>query len=73
MAFTDADYKFLWWMLGNLAEHQIDTYGMLVDPSSVLKRDCWTPPPAAPLPQDDRPMPYWFFGDDAFRMKIWIL
>ena len=30
-------------------------------------------PPAAPLPHDDRPMPYWFIGDDAFGMKTWLL
>ncbi|XP_053400597.1 putative nuclease HARBI1 [Mercenaria mercenaria] len=71
MAFADADYKFLWVDVG--------------EPGGTLDRLIWNAcelkqyveeglmdiPHAAP--QDDRPLPYWFIGDNAFGMKTWLL
>ncbi len=30
-------------------------------------------PPEDPLPKDDRPMPYFILGDDAFALKTWLM
>ena len=73
LALVDAKYKFLYVDVG--ANGSCSDGGVSKDTDLYKKLDRGTAgmPPAAPLPDDDTPMPYSLIGDDAFGLCSWIL
>jgi hypothetical protein len=73
LALVDADYKFMWIDIGANGS----TSDCAVFNSSELKDalDDGTLGllPAEPLPGDDRPMPYFLVGDDAFALSTYMM
>lgn len=73
LALVDADYKFIWVDVGaNGSSSDAQVFN-----NSDLKKaieDGTTGFPAAdPFPGDDRPMPYFIIGDDAFALRTWLM
>jgi hypothetical protein len=73
LGLVDAEYKFLYIDVGANGS----TSDCAVFNSSELKarldRNTQGLPPAQPLPGDDRPMPYFLVGDDAFALESWMM
>ena len=73
MAMVDAEYKFIWTQIGNngaASDAQIFLHSDLY--RDMANGELNVPPPQ-PLPKDDRDMPYYFIGDDAFALKTWLM
>lgn len=70
LALVDANYQFLWadvGRVGSQSDGQIYNVSELAD---VLQSGEINLPGDAPLPNDDRPHPFFFFlADDAFALK----
>ncbi|VDI64975.1 Hypothetical predicted protein [Mytilus galloprovincialis] len=69
MALVDADYKFIWLVVGPdgvASDAQIYNECELTE---VLKNKTIDFPYPEPLPGDDRNIPYFFFADNAFQLK----
>ena len=69
MALVDADYKFLWVDIGtqdNASDAQIFNDCELKE---ALEDGTIGQPVPDPLPRDDRNMPYFIVGDDAFDLR----
>ncbi len=39
----------------------------------AIEREKLGVPPVEPLPHDDKNMPYYIIGDDAFALKPWLM
>ncbi len=68
MAHVDADYKFIWIDVGANGSasdiqifHSSERYECIETGQIGL-------PPAVPVPNDDRPMPFFIIGNDALAM-----
>ena len=73
LALVDGDYKFLWSDIGSngsASDAQVFNGSELKD--AIEDGSIGFPPPA-PLPGDDRPMPYFIIGDDAFALRTWMM
>ena len=72
-ALCDADYKFIWTEVGCNgigSDAQIFNQCELKD---LVENHTIQFPDAEPLPGDDRDMPYFIAGDDAFPLKTWLM
>ncbi len=73
MAIVDADYKFIWIDVG--------TSGSASDAqicNSSELRECIESgdiglPVDVPLPNNDRPTPFFIIGDDKFPLRTWLI
>lgn len=73
LALVDADYKFMWADVGtqgSSSDAQIFNHGPL---RNGLENDTLGLPDPEPLPHDDRPLPYFLVGDDAFPLRSWMM
>lgn len=73
LALVDADYKFLWVDVGSngsASDAQIFNQGELKD---CVEDGTIGFPPDEPLPNDDRPLPYFIIADDAFPLRSWLM
>ena len=73
LGLVDADYKFLWADVGSqgsCSDCQIFNHGAL-RPS--LESGAIGFPDPAPLPNDDRKIPFFILGDDAFPLRKWLM
>ena len=73
LGLVDADYKFIWVNIGApgaCSDAQIWNQSDLREHISDEKIHV---PPAEPIPGDDKDMPYFIVGDDAFALKSWLM
>ncbi len=73
MALVDADYKFIWIDVG---DNGIASDAQIFNSSELpefIETGQIGLPPAVPLPNDDRPMPFFIIGDDAFPLRTWLV
>ena len=73
LGLVDSEYKFLWADIGSNGSSS----DSVIFNASALKASLETGyigfPPAEPVPNDDRDMPYLFIGDDAFALRTWMM
>ncbi len=73
MALVDADYKFIWIDVGangSASDAQIFNSSELYE---CIETGQIGLPPVVPLPNDNRPMPFFIIGDDAFPLCTWLM
>jgi hypothetical protein len=73
LALVDADYKFMYVSVGANGSTSDCAVFNDSDLKQVLEDGDAGMPPPEPLPADDRPMPYFLIGDDAFALKTWMM
>jgi len=73
LAVADAQYKFLWANVGaNGSASDAGVFDMCRLRPDLEENRHGFPPPEA-LPGDDRNIPYFLLGDDAFPLRTWIM
>ena len=73
MALVDADYKFSWVDVGSngsAGDAQVFNKSELKE---CLEADTVGVPAPEPLPHDDKCMPFFIVGDDAFALRTWLM
>ena len=73
MAAVDADYRFLWCSVGYPGSSSDAGIFQRSRLRRALERGTLGVPPDEPLPGDDRHIPYFFVGDDAFPLRQWLM
>lgn len=74
MALVDAEYKFIWVDTGANGSAASDAQIWNASEVKETIEDGTIGLPAPdPLPGDDRPMPFFLIGDDAFALKPWMM
>ncbi len=70
---VDAEYKFLWTSVGS--NGSASDAGIFIESSlrPTLESNTIGLPLAEPLPQDDRNIPFFILGDDAFPLRTWLM
>jgi len=69
MALVDASYKFIWVEVGGNGARSDEQIYNRCQLKTKLENGSLCLPEPDPLPGDDRPMPYFFIGDDAFALN----
>ncbi len=72
MALMDANYKLLWVEVrahGSAGDAQVFNNSELKE---AIDCDALNIPAPEPLPYDDKAMPYFIVGDDAFALRTWL-
>ena len=73
MALVDGDYKFSWVDVGaNGSASDCQVFNSCEMKEAIEDGTIGFPDPE-PLPDDDRPMPYFIAGDDAFPLRTWLM
>ena len=72
LALVDADYKFIWVDVGSNGSASDAQIFNSCELKPLLEDGRIDFPQPEPLPHDDRPMPFFFIGDDAFHLKLWM-
>lgn len=73
LALVDADYKFLWVDIGaNGACSDCQVFN-ISELKAKIDDDSIGFPEPEPLPGDDKDMPFFIIGDDAFPLKTWMM
>jgi hypothetical protein len=73
MAVVDADYKFIWVEAGsNGSASDAQIFNSCVFKTAMEEGTLGIPPPDT-LPGDDKPVPYFLIGDDAFTLRTWMM
>ena len=73
LGLVDAEYKFIWVDVGangSTSDCAVFNSSELLE---AIEGDTLGMPPAELLPGDDRPIPYFFIGNDAFALKTWMM
>ena len=73
LGLVDAEYQFLWVDVGthgSTSDASIFNVSALKD---ALETETLGLPEPDPLPGDDKPMPYFLVGDDAFALQMWMM
>ncbi|XP_041374148.1 putative nuclease HARBI1 [Gigantopelta aegis] len=73
MALVDADYKFIWAEVGSngsAGDAQVFNNSELKE---AIDKGVLGLPDPEPLPNDDKPMPFYIAADDAFALKKWLM
>lgn len=73
MALVDGDYKFTWAEVGSngsAGDAQVFNNSELKE---AIDKGVLGLPDPEPMPNDDRPMPFFIAGDDAFALKTWLM
>ena len=73
LALVDAKYKFLWVDVGTNGSSSDAQIFNDCDLRSGIIDGTLDVPDAEPLPGDDRDMPYFLIGNDAFSLRIWLM
>ncbi len=73
LALVDGDYKFLWVDVGQTGSSSYAQIFNQCELKEVTEDRTIGFPPEDPLPKDDRMMPYFILGDDAFALKTWLM
>ena len=73
MAVMDADYKFIWVNVGARCSASDAQIWNQSDLKEVIEDGTIGFLAAAPLPGDDRPIPYFIIGDDTFALRTWLM
>lgn len=72
-ALVDADYKFLWCDVGAPGSNSDATIFLTSDLRACIEDGSIGLPDPQPLRFDDRVMPYFIIGDDAFPLQTWLM
>ena len=72
-ALVDADYKCIWVDVGANGSASDATVFNASELKEAIENGTLGMPPDEPLPMDDRPMPYFIIGDDAFPLRTWLM
>lgn len=73
MALVDADYKFIWLSVGSYGS---SSDGQIFNESELrpmLEDGTLGLPPPSTLSRDERAVPYYLIGDDAFPLRPWLM
>lgn len=72
-ALVDADYKFIWVDVGANGSASDCTVFNQSELKETIENGTIRFPAPEPLPGDDRDMPYFIIGDDAFPLRTWLM
>ncbi len=72
-ALVDADYKFVWVDVGVNGSASDGSIFNICELKKGIEAHTITLPDPDPLPSDDRDMPYFLIGDDAFPLRTWMM
>ena len=73
MGLVDADYKFIWSEVGaNGACSDTQVFNNSDFKTAIENREL-NIPLAQPVVDGERPVPYYFIGDDAFALRTWLM
>ena len=73
MGLVDANYRFIWADVGGVGSQSDAQIYNASELREVLESGEINLPDPDPLPNDDRPHPYFFLADDAFALKTYML
>ena len=73
LALVDADYKFLYADIGASGAGSDGGVFGETDLKEAFEDGSIGMPEPDPLPNDDKPMPYFIVGDETFPLKTWLI